>query len=97
MLTAAIVSRISYLSDDTLNNLFRSIFTSSSLNFALLNELEFWPSFTSSIQKRVEPDVILHFDWGILIIEAKRPHCSYQYAEQWIKELESLPSDYREG
>lgn len=97
MLTAAIVSRISYLSDDTLNHLFGSIFTSSSLNFALLNEVEFWPNFTSSIQQRVEPDVILHFDWGILVIEAKRPHNSHQYAEQWIKELESLPSDYREG
>lgn len=97
MLTAAIVSRISYLSDDTLNHLFGSIFTSSSLNFALLNEVEFWPNFTSSIQQRVEPDVILHFDWGILVIEAKRPHNSHQYAEQWINELESLPSDYQEG
>ncbi len=96
MLTAAIVSRISYLSDVTLNNLFKSVFTESAVDFSLLNEIEFWPNFSSSIQYRVEPDVILHFEWGIMVIEAKRPHNSYQYAEQWIKELESLPASYRE-
>lgn len=97
MLTAAIISRISYLSDKALTNLFQSIFTNSPLDFSVLKEVEFWPNFSSSIQNRVEPDVILHFDWGVMIIEAKRPHDSQQYAEQWIKELESLPSSYREG
>ncbi|WP_145976635.1 hypothetical protein [Vibrio nigripulchritudo] len=97
MLTAAIISRVSYLSDKALTNLFRSIFTKSILDFSKLKEVEFWPNFSSSIQNRVEPDVILHFDWGVMIIEAKRPHDSNQYAEQWIKELESLPLSYREG
>ncbi len=96
MLTAAIISRASYLSDISLYNIFSSIFTDSSNDFSLLTEVEFWPNFTSSIQQRVEPDVILHFDWGIMVIEAKRPHDSHQYAEQWIKELESLPLSYRE-
>lgn len=97
MLTAAIISRISYLSDEALNNLFQNIFTHSQQDFSRLKEVEFWPTFSSSLQSRVEPDVILHFEWGVMIIEAKRPHDSYQYAEQWIKELESLPSKYREG
>ncbi|CDT66412.1 conserved hypothetical protein [Vibrio coralliirubri] len=97
MLTAAIISRVSYLSDEALNNLFRSIFTHSQQDFSELLDVEFWPNFSSTLQSRVEPDVILHFEWGVMIIEAKRPHDSYQYAEQWIKELESLPSNYREG
>ncbi|WP_050622002.1 hypothetical protein [Vibrio coralliirubri] len=97
MLTAAIISRVSYLSDEALNNLFQSIFTHSQQDFSELLDVEFWPNFSSTLQSRVEPDVILHFEWGVMIIEAKRPHDSYQYAEQWIKELESLPSNYREG
>ena len=96
MLTAAIISRVGYLSDAALNNLFNFIFESSRFDFHLLNEIEFWPSFSSSIQHRVEPDVILHFEWGIIVIEAKRPHNSFQDAKQWIKELESLPTSYRE-
>ncbi|WP_206747731.1 hypothetical protein, partial [Vibrio sp. 10N.261.46.E8] len=58
MLTAAIISRVSYLSDKALNKLFQRIFTNSQLDFSKLIEVEFWPNFSSSLQSRVEPDVI---------------------------------------
>lgn len=97
MLTAAIVSRLTYLSDSEVDLLFNHIFVEANQDFHQISTVEFWPNFSSSIQERVEPDVIVHFDWGVMVIEVKRPHDSYQYAEQWIKELESLPYSYREG
>jgi hypothetical protein len=97
MLTATIVSRIGYLSDSVLNALFRMVFSESERDFSQLCDIEFWPNFRSTIQDRVEPDVIMRFEWGTLLIEAKRPHDGFQYAQQWLNELESLPRSYLHG
>ena len=95
MITAAIISRIGYLSDSVLQRMLKSIFPLSDKDFTELKQIEFWPNFKSSYQTRVEPDVILHFSWGIILIEAKRPHDGFQYAEQWRNELEALPEGYK--
>ncbi|MHA6606037.1 hypothetical protein [Photobacterium damselae] len=98
MLTATVISRLGYLSDLALQEVMQFIFSSSSNDFSQLDDIEFWPRFESSFQQYVEPDVICHFPWGIVVIEAKRPmEDGIQYAEQWRNELEALPSEYKEG
>jgi hypothetical protein len=51
-------------------------------------ELEFWPTLTRPDQEgsTVEPDAILTFERGVLIIEAKISDRSMQRAEQWAQE-----------
>lgn len=98
MLTAALFARIQYLSLETLHTLFSMLISNQpDLNFGELNDVEFWPRFESSIQGQVEPDVILNFEWGTLVVEVKRPKDGIQSGEQWYRELECLPTEYVEG
>lgn len=97
MLTAALFSRMQYLSSETLHTLFSILIPDQpDLNFGELKDVEFWPRFDSSLQGQVEPDVILHFEWGTLLVEVKRPKDGIQSCEQWYRELESLPAEYVE-
>jgi len=51
-------------------------------------ELEFWPTLARPDQEEstVEPDAILTFERGVLIIEAKNSDTPMQRAEQWAQE-----------
>lgn len=93
MLTAAVFSRLAYLSSDLLDGLFQKLLPDSGFPFSELEETEYWPIFSSGIQTRVEPDLLLRFDWGLLVVEVKRPHCGYQEEQQWYNELECLPDE----
>ena len=98
MLTASLFSRVQYLSSDTLHTLFSLLLPEQEdLNFGAFRDIEFWPRFESNLQNTVEPDVILNFDWGNLVIEVKRPKDGVQSYEQWYRELECLPDEYVEG
>ncbi|MBY5920946.1 hypothetical protein [Ferrimonas balearica] len=96
MLTAAIMSRLPYLSGGALNALLQQVLPESGFEFDTLKEIDYWPNFRSGVQTRVEPDVIWHFDWGCVVVEVKRPGDGAQCSSQWYRELESLPEEYRE-
>lgn len=91
LLTATIIERLSYLLASLLFRLLRS---ASIPNDALpkslgqLVQLEFWPTLTRPDDEAstVEPDAILTFERGVLIIEAKIADCAMQRAEQWAQE-----------
>ncbi|WP_207061780.1 hypothetical protein [Motiliproteus sp. SC1-56] len=97
MITAAIFSRLPYLSEQVQRLLLGSLMPEAAVDFSQFVRTEFWPSFSSSLQERVEPDVVMRFEWGTLMVEVKRPLDGYQDGEQWYRELEALPEEYWEG
>lgn len=99
MLTATIFSRLSYLSTPALHQFFSALIPSTDLSFGNLREVEFWPRFSLEGHKQnlVEPDVLLNFDWGTLVVEVKRPKDGIQSYQQWHRELDCLPNEYTEG
>ena len=99
MLTATIFSRLPYLSRSALHQLFSALIPSTNLSFENLSEVELWPRFSLEGHKQnlVEPDVLLNFDWGTLVVEVKRPKDGVQSDEQWYRELACLPDEYTEG
>ena len=97
MITAAVISRLPYLTPETRHTLLSRCLPESKQDYRLLDKVEFWPRFNSKVQKWVEPDVIMHFDWGILLIEAKRPTLREgQYLDQWWKEIEAVTKEHHD-
>lgn len=96
MITAAVFSRLPYLSNLARQKLLSRLLPGADVPFHQLVRTEFWPRFSSAIQDTVEPDVVLRFEWGTLLIEVKRPHGGAQDGEQWYRELEALPDEYWE-
>ncbi|RRJ82602.1 hypothetical protein [Aestuariirhabdus litorea] len=94
MITAAVFSRLPYLSEPTLQLLLETFLPDISTALSTLSGVEFWPRFSSTIQNQVEPDLILHFEGLKVVVEVKRPRDGLQHAEQWYRELEALPEDY---
>lgn len=90
MLTAAVFARLSYLNPEVRNQCFTACLPNSRHLFDSLVKVEYWPSLSSKIQTRVEPDVVLHFDWGIMVVEVKRPQDGWHTAEQWSTELDAV-------
>jgi hypothetical protein len=91
LLTATIIERLSYLPASLFFKLLRSAsIPNGALPKALgqLVELEFWPTLTRPDQEgsTVEPDAILTFERGVLIIEAKIADRAMHRAEQWAQE-----------
>ncbi|WP_067587301.1 hypothetical protein [Endozoicomonas ascidiicola] len=93
MITAAVISRIPYLSPDARASLFKLCLPTSSKDYSEVLQVEFWPRLASIHQNQVEPDVIIKFDWGVLLIEAKRPSDGQQSTCQWFKEIASVSTD----
>ena len=101
LLTAAIFSRLTYLPSDSFWALMQgwclpaNSFTET---YGELIEAEFWPNYKAPAHfgKNVEPDAVLFFQRGILIVEAKRDDSESQTCEQWAREWASVLNEKRD-
>ena len=99
LLTSAVVARLTYLPGNVLCGLLQE--SSNQLREWLQNPgdltaVEFWPRLdkpagtTGDSDQTVIPDVLLHFENRLVIIEAKRFDTTPQSREQWRKEIEAV-------
>ncbi|MFK5915556.1 MAG: hypothetical protein QM484_14410 [Woeseiaceae bacterium] len=93
LLTAAIFTRWSYLSDNAQNQLMCNWFNvdeNSEHDFTTFKDIQFWPQYDLAEiegRKYVEPDVLIQFEDFNLLIEVKPPLGGDQYLEQWQNEI----------
>lgn len=72
LLSAAVFGRISYLPDEAIGRLLGRLLGAKS-ELITLKTFEFWPRYPLIGDGReVEPDVVIEFEEGVVIIEAKR-------------------------
>jgi len=106
LLTAAIFSRINYLSPAAMEIFFSSLLGVKQESWGDFESIKFWPKyiFPSPIDERmkpffsrdeqfVEPDLVLTFEHAALLIEVKPPAGGIQYQLQWRKELYTYIKD----
>ncbi|MGR5412851.1 hypothetical protein ACPV5T_04635 [Vibrio astriarenae] len=97
LLTSTIFERFAYLSDEAQHALlmhwFKQHHGTVPASFGEFIDITYWQRFTHLHDKgsnQVEPDLILHFEHGNIIIEVKPPAGGNQYLGQWHKEVESF-------
>lgn len=97
-LTAVVFTRLSYIPGEMAWRILRR--NARSLHnlpdsLGELDEIHFWPKVNAESLGRgyVEPDAILCFKAGTVLIEAKRSDSELQYAKQWAEELATCASD----
>src|SRR6266851_4578512 len=91
LIMATVVERLTYIPASLLITLLReAAFPKNLLPRSLgdVVDVEFWPKLTrpSKITVTVEPDAIITFERGALIVEAKRFDISMHSAEQWASQ-----------
>jgi hypothetical protein len=84
-LTAALFGRFRYLNPVRQSDFLRSV-TGREWRWGSLVDLHFWPRFELD-GGSVEPDVLLEFDYGVLIVEVKPPHRGRQTLHQWRRQV----------
>lgn len=99
LLTAAFFGRLRYLSDPGINRVLSVLIGQEAADrMGALDEVEFWPHLTGLKDRSwVEPDVLLHFETGLVLVEVKPPFGGDQYLEQWQAEVHSLVAECRDG
>ncbi|MBS4689771.1 hypothetical protein J4G63_21375 [Aeromonas sobria] len=94
LLTATFFGRLPHLSDSALRAVLRFLLGDNSLDPATFQRLELWPKLASLQDRRyVEPDVLLHFDDSLVLIEVKPPFGGDQYREQWLAQVNAVVSE----
>ena len=94
LLTAAVFSRWSYLSNETQHHLMHQWFSGKG-DFKKFQGIEFWPKYDlpdNKDRQSVEPDVLIKFEGFNVLIEVKPPSGGNQYLEQWKNEIEGYYS-----
>jgi hypothetical protein len=106
LLTAVFFGRVKYLSPEMQQRFLECLLgdTEKAREFGLItaDPVEFWPSFQAPSLSHgnthhVEPDVIIKYEHGWLLIEVKSPNGGQQYAEQWENELRALVTEAEEN
>lgn len=100
LLTAAIWSRINYLSPPAMEYFFSKLLGKKGKNLGVFESITFWPKyvFPNPVDKKLnlyfsgqerfaEPDVVITFEHAALIVEVKPPAGGMQYQQQWRKEI----------
>ncbi len=100
LLTAAIWSRINYLSPAAMEHFFSALLGINGESWGAFESITFWPKYVfpnpvdenmklyfSGQERFAEPDVVITFEHIALIVEVKPPAGSMQYQQQWRKEL----------
>ncbi|MCR3908328.1 hypothetical protein NUK47_06005 [Aeromonas hydrophila] len=94
LLTATFFGRLPHLSDGALRAVLRFLLGDNPLDPATFKRLELWPKLASLQDRRyVEPDVLLHFDDALVVIEVKPPFGGDQYREQWLAQVNAVVSE----
>ncbi|MCC4115353.1 hypothetical protein LLG90_08340 [Aromatoleum toluclasticum] len=99
LLTAVFFGRLQYLSDAGINRVLGVLIGQEAADsLGTLRTVECWPHLTGLEDRRwVEPDVLLHFECGLVLIEVKPPFGGDQYLKQWQAEVHSLVAECRSG
>lgn len=91
LLTAAILGRLPHLSDQALHAFLYFLLGEEAVNLTEFQRIELWPKLESLEGRRyVEPDVLLHFENALVVIEIKPPFGGNQYKEQWIAQVNAI-------
>ncbi len=96
LLTAAIFGRLQYFSDAAQEKLLHLFIESEAPSLGNIHEILFWPSFTPAqgdLGMRVEPDIIIECEKGIIIIEVK-PEWASQCEQQWERQVKAVLEHY---
>ena len=94
LLTATFFGRLPHLSDGALRAVLRFLLGDNPLDSTTFQRLELWPKLASLQDRRyVEPDVLLHFDDALVVIEVKPPFGGDQYREQWLAQVNAVVSE----
>lgn len=106
LLTAAIWSRVSYLSPAAMDQFFSAMLGINRDSWGKFESITFWPKyvfpdpadekmqpFLSGDERFAEPDLVISFEHTALIIEVKPPAGGMQYLQQWRKELYTYLAD----
>ena len=100
LLTAAIWSRINYLSPSAMDHFFSALLGINRGSWGEFESITFWPKYAfpkkvedemklnlSGQERFAEPDLVITFEHTALIVEVKPPAGGMQYQQQWRKEL----------
>lgn len=106
LLTAAIWSRINYLSPSAMEHFFSALLGINTEHWGEFESITFWPKYAfpdpvdekmklylSGQERFAEPDVVIAFEHIALIVEVKPPAGGMQYQQQWRKELYTYERD----
>ncbi|MEA9429198.1 hypothetical protein [Aeromonas caviae] len=94
LLTATFFGRLPHLSDQALHAVLRFLLGANAVNLTGFQRLELWPKLASLQDRRyVEPDVLLHFDDALVVVEVKPPFGGSQYREQWLAQVNAVVSE----
>ncbi len=99
LLTAVFFGRLRYLSDTGVGRVLGLLVGREAADgLGTLEDVEFWPHLTGLKDRSwVEPDVLLHFQKGLVLIEVKPPFGGSQSLEQWKAEVHALVAESRNG
>ena len=89
LLTATFFGRVPYLSDGALSALL-GFMVGRPVELSGFEELELWPYLENSSGNKVEPDVVLHFEQELFVIEVKPPFGGTQSRMQWLNQIEAV-------
>lgn len=93
LMTAAVFSRLAYLSEELLNQILSVWFGVSARDkhFISFEKIIFWPRYRLTRKDEthayVEPDVLLIFQHCYVLVEVKPPQGGGQYQRQWHNEI----------
>ncbi|CAN7415582.1 hypothetical protein LJR143_002419 [Pseudoxanthomonas sp. LjRoot143] len=97
LLTGVVFGRFRYLSRDALVAVMGCLLKeTASSTLGELQAIDLWPRL-KGLEGRsfVEPDVLMTFQAGAVLIEVKPPYGGDQYVGQWRAEIQALAAEYR--
>lgn len=99
LLTAVFFGRLRYLSDGGISRVIGVLMGQEVADrLGALHDVEFWPHLTGLKERSwVEPDVLLYFENGLVLVEVKPPFGGEQYLAQWQAQVHSLVAECRDG
>jgi len=89
LLTATFFGRVPYLSSKALSALL-AFMVGRSVELSNFDELELWPYLENPSKNKVEPDVVLHFERELFVIEVKPPFGGRQSRKQWLDQIDAV-------
>lgn len=92
LLTSVFFGRLHYLSEHAQASVLALLLGKPlSDSLGALQSIEFWPRLKGLEDRRyVEPDVVLHFDEYLVLVEVKPPFGQVQRKDQWYVEVQAL-------
>lgn len=92
LLTSVFFGRLHYLSEHAQTRALALLLGKPlSESLGALQNIEFWPRLKGLNDRQyVEPDVVLHFDEHLVLVEVKPPFGKGQHKSQWFIEVQAL-------